>query len=228
MNSPAAPQLSLELSLEVNEVYRTRPFRLDWQIKKAANSSNPDLPFFLDMWLHRDALERGQLVLLHLTEAGPKKINVSPLSYIPPKRKPPSLEPWEAWEFQGTDMLQRLLHLTPNYQMHLIPGEKYALLWPGLIISYWSWGSFAYHLISGKGVMNHDNDDGPKCILPASKSSIVTFRVTEEPMPWPGRLETKTDVEFEQANRHEYSWGDFLFRTGIYPPTPPRKPSDRL
>ncbi|KAM7197071.1 hypothetical protein V8F33_005730 [Rhypophila sp. PSN 637] len=234
--SPDSPQISLEITAPLPDASLTVPFTTYWTLKRPSPDAVDSAKSVIFKWNPSMDLCYSRVVLLHLTDAGPERVHVPPLSYLLPKSGLTSIK-CNGWNLDQFPPLQfpncptnpkettRRCDLTANYHMRLAAGERYALLWPGQEIPLWDWGTLHDHV--GKEVTTRK--DGPRFILPASKSNILIFGVKEESEPWPDRPETKTEQEFAEANRGEESWRLELWRQrNPIPSPPPRKPSERL
>jgi hypothetical protein len=85
-----------------------------------------------------------------------------------------------------------------SYADHLIPGERYELLWPGAKISLWNWGTRNENL----GRELNAGSQRPPLILPGG--AYCSLNVIEEaqiftPRPSPPPIE-KSDQMYEGRN----------------------------
>ncbi|KAF2124929.1 hypothetical protein P153DRAFT_360575 [Dothidotthia symphoricarpi CBS 119687] len=184
-------------------------------------------PFVLKWGPYSNAFAQAQLVLLHITEYGPERVGVNPLQYAKPDKDTILVNGWNQflWALPLGSEIKRRGKLTANYYRRLIPGEKYELLWLGAEISMWDWESMSDHVGQELESRQVRESTSPRLIL--SRSRVIAFPAKQEPEPWLGRPDTKTEAQFQRANKMKEHWR----REGYCrrnPPLSPMEPSERL
>jgi hypothetical protein len=205
----------------------TLPYYIDFTLRRPAGGN--DKPFIFRWGPYRNAFVHAQLVLLHITEHGPERVEVEPLEFASADENTILVNGWNQflWNLPPGGETKMRDSLTANYQRRLKPGEKYALLWPGAEIGMWDWGSMSDHV--GKELESQDTRKSKllQLVLPASRA--VLFTAKQESDPWPDRPETMTEAEFPSVNLKEADWRrEEDHQRNLPRSPPPMMPSERV
>ncbi len=204
MAAHGAPELSVTL-----------PYYVCFKIRRKASKNKAPFIFYWRPQEHSFA--SAQVVLLHTTESGPQRVEVKPSDTATSLANSISVTGYNhsLWKLPADGEIEMREALSGIYQQLLKPGEKYELHWPGDEIDMWGWGSMKDYL--GKKIWSSKAriSDGPRLILPASKT-IVEFAAVKLWIPWPDRPVTETELEYQIANYDELIWR--------LPKRPPRSP----
>ncbi|KAF2743860.1 hypothetical protein M011DRAFT_528815 [Sporormia fimetaria CBS 119925] len=230
--NPGTPKLVLEMkpSRTIDSTLSlTLPYSIDFTIHRA--DDNDKRPMVLSWIPFLEAFVDSQLILLHITEHGPEKVEVPPLPVVRVREQDRieihSHTPY-LWELSPGDEARTRGSLTGNYQRLMEPGEKYELLWPGAEISMWDWGSKKEHFGQELRV-KHLRDDPLPALFLLPGTTPISFTAKEEREPWPGRPQVNSDWDYQEANSKEADWRREQDRLRNPPPSPPpRQESERV
>ncbi|KAF2729340.1 hypothetical protein EJ04DRAFT_556160 [Polyplosphaeria fusca] len=106
------------------------------------------------------------------------------------------------WTLAPGDSIKLLAPLPETHHKALEPNQQYTLLWPGLLISKWDFGTMQ----NRTGHVLEDTEESPALILPGSPHTCISFVAKEETEAWPDRPEIEARFGFTEANLQEETW----------------------
>ena len=200
----------------------TLPYRISFRLKRSPEDTGGCCTF---RWAPQRAFFFADLQLLRITAQGPEEVPVEPQTAVSEgDQTSATVQSWDSSfkELQPGAEIVLSDHLHMHYQQKLVPGERYQLFWPGGEIDFWTWGTRSDSI--GKTLKRREMDDLQHTRLVIPPSNRLLFVATEAPDSWPNRPETKSNAQFQAANRDELQWR----RLRALPPPPPLGPVDRV
>ncbi|PGG95000.1 hypothetical protein AJ79_10324 [Helicocarpus griseus UAMH5409] len=146
---------------------------------------NSDQACVLKWKTGEDGFTSPGLILLHHTPDGEVKeidVDKESLHKSTTTRSPfivTQLEGYYIHEVQAGASISLKASLPGVYRQHLVPGERYELLWPGQEINLWDWGDVRQHL--GQKLKPRE----PKISIPSGPRILFTAVDKLEPLRFP-------------------------------------------
>ncbi|KAF2281488.1 uncharacterized protein EI97DRAFT_410359 [Westerdykella ornata] len=195
---PDTPQLRLELS-GCKNLYLTLPYVITFTI----NRQDAFKESVILEWEPRASFAKSGFVLLHHNAAKLEAISIDRSDLDMSRDRPLVLDGHNPnlWELAPHGSVTFETTLPEAFQKVLEPGQTYSLLWPGVDISTWDYGTVPEHTDQKL------TEKSPSLVLPGG--AFVSFSASFKSQPWPMRRVREALVGFERANLEEQQWRAF-------------------